>query len=361
MATITAAAGGGNWTDGGTWVGGSAPTAADDAVIDVTAGAITINSGAVCRSLDCNTYTGILTHTAGVTLTVGDGTAGAGNICVRLGAGMTYTLGNATTSAISIVTTSATQQTFTTNGKTVGNLTISNFNTNTNIVLGDALTSTGTISHRGGTFGTANYNISCLRFTNTGATAKTMNLGTSVISITDTAAANLIDLSGTNDTINATTAEFALTSVSTNERTFQLGGTSTLGTIRYTVAGSSGRLYIRGSNTMTNLIVSDSSGAKGLRFEAGTTQIISSASGWQVNGRASNLITIDTNTAGSAATISIASGTVSSDYISLKDSTATGGATFYAGSHSTNVSGNSGWSFTNPPGGNKNRTLMGVG
>jgi hypothetical protein len=32
----------------------------------------------------------------------------------------------------------------------------------------------------------------------------------------------------------------------------------------------------------------------------------------------------------------------------LKDNTATGGATFYAGANSTNVSGNTGWTFTAP-------------
>jgi hypothetical protein len=39
------------------------------------------------------------------------------------------------------------------------------------------------------------------------------------------------------------------------------------------------------------------------------------------------------------------------DYVSLKDSTATGGASFYAGANSTDVSGNTGWTFTAPPGG----------
>lgn len=54
--------------------------------------------------------------------------------------------------------------------------------------------------------------------------------------------------------------------------------------------------------------------------------------------------------AGGQATLSKSSGIVSCDYLSLKDSVATGGATWYAGSHSTNVSGNSGWIFTGSPG-----------
>jgi hypothetical protein len=36
---------------------------------------------------------------------------------------------------------------------------------------------------------------------------------------------------------------------------------------------------------------------------------------------------------------------VNADYVSLKDSTASGGAAFFAGPNSTNVSGNTGWTF----------------
>lgn len=56
-------------------------------------------------------------------------------------------------------------------------------------------------------------------------------------------------------------------------------------------------------------------------------------------------MTVQSSSAGSPATISKPSGIVSCDYLSLKDSTATGGATFYAGSNSTNISGNTGWLF----------------
>lgn len=123
MATITAAAGGGAWQTNGTWVGGVKPTAADDVLLTVTSGAITIDSGAVCRSLDCTGYVSTLTHNSAVTLTIGDATAGTGNNALKFVSGMTYTLGNNATSAISFVSTSATQQTVTFGTQAPGNLT----------------------------------------------------------------------------------------------------------------------------------------------------------------------------------------------------------------------------------------------
>jgi hypothetical protein len=81
-------------------------------------------------------------------------------------------------------------------------------------------------------------------------------------------------------------------------------------------------------------------------FPISVTQTVTN---WNVSGTAGNLVTITSGTAGTAATLSKASGTVSSNYLSLKDSTATGGATWYAGANSTNVSGNSGWIFSAPP------------
>jgi hypothetical protein len=47
--------------------------------------------------------------------------------------------------------------------------------------------------------------------------------------------------------------------------------------------------------------------------------------------------------------LSKASGTVSASYLSIQDSDATGGAAWYAGTTSTNVSNNLGWIFTAPP------------
>lgn len=111
------------WETGGNWDTGSAPTSSDDVVL-TTANACTLAASTSIRSLNASTYTGTFTHNASVTLSIGDGTAGAGNVALAFNttANMTYTLGNATSSAISFVSTSTTVQTVSFNGHNTGNV-----------------------------------------------------------------------------------------------------------------------------------------------------------------------------------------------------------------------------------------------
>jgi hypothetical protein len=110
-----------------------------------------------------------------------------------------------------------------------------------------------------------------------------------------------------------------------------------------TVTTASGSVAITGSNTITT--ISNTAQPVTFTFTISTTQTITN---WNVNGTAGNLVTIVSSVAGTAASLSKSSGTVSADYLSIKDSTATGGAAWYAGANSVNVSGNSGWIFTAP-------------
>ncbi|HEX8347511.1 MAG TPA: hypothetical protein VF657_22675 [Actinoplanes sp.] len=187
MSTITAAPGGGNWSAGATWVGGVAPTAADDVVLDATANGATnvvIDAGAVARSLDCTGYPGILTHTAGVALTLGDATAGAGSVALKMVAGMTYTLGSATTSTVAFVSTSATQQSITTGGKTLGNWTINA--PGGSYILGDANTvgTTSTVTVTAGTFNTGTFGCSWGNFASSNTNTRSLIFGTAAITLT---------------------------------------------------------------------------------------------------------------------------------------------------------------------------------
>lgn len=84
-----------------------------------------------------------------------------------------------------------------------------------------------------------------------------------------------------------------------------------------------------------------------INFNNGTTTTVDNFS---LLGSPGNLVTIDVVFLNSpTATISKSSGIVACDYLSITKSVATGGATFYAGSHSVNGGGNSGWIFSDPP------------
>jgi hypothetical protein len=68
-------------------------------------------------------------------------------------------------------------------------------------------------------------------------------------------------------------------------------------------------------------------------------------------------VSLISSTPGSQATLSKATGVVSCDYLSIQDSNATGGAKWYAGANSLDVSNNTGWIFaaSNPDNPNANR------
>jgi len=130
-ADLYVAVGGGNFNDATTWstspsgapADGTVPTAGDNIFLNGNSGNLTINVNSVCRSIDCTDYTGVITHAAAVNLTIGDGTAGTGNVALKFDALMTYTLGNVTTSAIVFVSTAVGVQTIDWANKTSGNVT----------------------------------------------------------------------------------------------------------------------------------------------------------------------------------------------------------------------------------------------
>lgn len=346
MTTIVAAAGGGNWTAGGTWVGGVAPTASDDAQLTGTSGNVTVNSGAVARSLDATGYTGVLTHSAAVTLTLGTTTAGAGNVALKLVAGMTYTLGNTVTSAITFASSSATQQTVAAAGKTFGTTTFSG--ANGNYILQDAfVTNDALLVSSGCDLTTNSQAVTAATVTVTGA-GSLLALGTSAISLTSTAATNVL-LRTNSAVITAGAATVSITTASANTRTIYIGSAALASvTVNYTVAGSTGALALGlvsgNGQSFGALNFSDASNARTLVIQEGVAQTFGT---FNVSGTAGKLMSVTSRVPGSTATISKASGTVSSDYLTIQDSTATGGAVWYAGVHSTSVSNNTGWLFGN--------------
>lgn len=126
----------------------------------------------------------------------------------------------------------------------------------------------------------------------------------------------------------------------------EIGEISTLGR---PVAGNFYRGQIR-NNILDN--------GTGIVFDADFTSVTAGASSFSessTNAATVSLIgaitqawgrtAIISSTAGTQATLSKSSGVVSCDYLSIQDSNAAGGAAWYAGSHSVNVSDNTGWNF----------------
>lgn len=268
MATLYAKTAGGNWSDAGTWSSTSAsgvdsagpPTAADDVIFEALSGNVTINSAAVCRSLDTTSgtgsYEGTITHNAGVTLTIGDGTAGAGNVALKFNSAITYTLGNASTSAIAFVSTSATQQTITTAGKTLGNIT---FNSSSNgdyaLVDNTTLSATATLTVTKGTFHAdgASDNSGLTHswgiFNSSNSNVRTVNLGASQITMTGTSSSWVIS-TVTNLTFSAGFSTVTFNQSGFSGTTFLNTGSVTFYDLVFSGAGQQ-RIIVQSGSTLT--------------------------------------------------------------------------------------------------------------
>lgn len=335
MATRVAAAGGGNWTAGATWVGGVAPTAADDAQLTVASGNVTIDTGAVARSLDCTGYIGTLTHTASVQILLGDATAGAGNVALKLVAGMTYTLGN-TSSNFAFISTSATQQTITTAGKTLG---VTNINaTGGSYILGDSLTlgSTSTLTLSAGTFNTGNFACSWGLFVLSGAGLKTLTLGSSAITITGLSAG----YSGSGTTFTANTS--VMTFNSSTSATFNGNGVNWNGLSL--VFTNTTDAVLTGVNTVANITRTGPANKTATMTLAGNQTVTGT---YTVNGNSvTNRMLLRSSIAGTARTVTTA--VVSLSNTDFQDITAAGAAGTWTGTSMGNALGNANITFDAP-------------
>ena len=202
----------------------------------------------------------------------------------------------------------------------------------------------GTSAGTGTTFNTNNYSLTCTTFTANTATDRTLNFGTSTVSLSSTGTA-WTTLIPTGLTLNIASSTINLTSAGTSSRFFNLPTTGgyTFGTIGLNGTGISVTQFTNaGGNTITTLN-STKTTAHTVRFQTLHTTTFTN---FNISGTAGNLVTIDSTVAGTQATVNAPS-TISRDYLSIRDSAATGGP-WYAGANSVNTSNNTGWIFTVP-------------
>ena len=323
-----------NWSDSSGGLGGfSVPTAADNVFFDansnvgVTAFTVTMaNTPRVCNDFTASGLDGAMTLAgASIGLTVsGSLTFQATNFTRTYSGGTTF---NATTTGKTITTNGVSIAAVTFNG-VGGNWSLSSALSGTIITL-----TNGTLDLDGKTCTTSNR-------LQTGSGTKNLTFNGGLLVCSNSGATAFLNSNPTGFTTTAGTGTGTISMTAAIAKTFAGAG----GTFNCTLnQGGAGALTITGSNTFGN--ITNTTQPASVLFTAGTT---STFSNFSLSGTAGNLITIGSVTAASH-TLSKASGTVSSDYLSISRSTATGGAGWYAGANSTDGGNNSGWVFTAPP------------
>lgn len=197
--------------------------------------------------------------------------------------------------------------------------------------LQDAVSTTLGINVATGSFVAGAYNVTCATFIAGG----TLSSGSGTWTLTGTG--NVMSGTGA---ISLADSTIVVSNTTATSKTF-VGNSKTYGNI--TVSGNA--VTITGNNTFKTLAVNTAGHATGLKLFQGNTQTIT---GMTTNGSDGSLAKMASFTNGATHTLSKASGVVSVDYMSIRDSIAQGGALWYAGDHSTDVSGNTGWVFTGP-------------
>ncbi|NTW32265.1 MAG: hypothetical protein HGB12_06530, partial [Bacteroidetes bacterium] len=329
----------------------SIPTAADDVFFTGAGGGAsnsTISSDITIRSLNCAGYSNTLTHNAGVTLSIGDATAGAGNIALNFPYSMTYAKMDQATSAISFISTSSTVQTiqityFQIINKQLGNTTFNGVGGSWQLAGELTIGASGTLSIINGTLNQSTYGMYIGKLIMGAGGTLTLSGYAFYLSGTGTIFDN--NAAGT---VNTGTGIINITDQSNTAVTFA-GGGKTYNNIWFSRGASTASITISGNNTF-NDFNDKGSAAHSILFAAGSSQTVNT---FTVSGTADYQITINSDDNSSTHTlVKAGGGTISCDYLNIQHSVASPSNTWFAGAtpaHTTNnqatTSAGSGWIF----------------
>ena len=262
-------------------------------------------------------------------LDFGTTTFNPGTTALNLAGGLTLSSGGTYTTLTPTILGTGT---ITSNGKTIPALIV---NTTGTATLADALIASGAFTLTQGTLTCSTFSVTSATFASTGTATRSMS-GSGTYTITGAGATAFSNASATGITITGLT----ISMTAATAKTFAGGG----GSYPTLNQGGAGALTISGNNSFSDLTATTRPST--ITFTASSTQTFTA---FTLSGILGSLVTINSSTPGTRAILSKASGTVSVNYLSIQDSNATGGAGWYAGTTSTNVSNNLGWIFTAPP------------
>jgi len=320
-----------------------APTRVDAVFFDANSGSGTVtldstNGALEAGSLNCTGFTGTIVDFDYSPVNL------YGNL--TLGSGGTYGISGQTVN-LSFYSSG----TMVSNGTSTPYLNIDADGLYITLTLGDTFELSSLNIYNNAVFNTNNYNLTLNSFF---ASAGTLNLGSSSITLSYFYTEPEVTVNAGTSTINMAYDVFQ----DPYDWEFY-GGGHTYYNLNFLTDADTGTEYggVYDNNTFHS--ITNSVQPIDVAFVPNTTQTITGTFG--VSGTAGNLVTLRSTLPGTQFTLSKSSGTVSTDYLSLQDSAATGGAAWYAGTHSTNVSNNTGWIFTAPPGPGGQTVTIGPG
>ncbi len=316
----------------------SVPTSSDDVFFDgVGTGASdsTLSAAITIRSLNMTGYTNTLTHNV-LTLSIGDGTAGASNNALIFGS-LTYTLVSSVTSQIAFISTSATQQNVNYNGKTAGNV---NFNGTGGSWKLTGTLANNTVSLTKGSLDTNGQTLNLGSMDSTNTNTRTLTLGSSSITLSVGSGNAWNTGTTTNLTFNANSSIITLSGATT---TF-IGGGLTYNEVDLT---GSGTATVTGANTFTNFNRTGTA-VKTDALSLSANQTVSSSLTLSGNSTTNRLL-VKTDTLGTARTITangITNLIQNADFIDITGAGSYGWNISAATGNSGDCGGNSGITFT---------------
>lgn len=316
-----------SFTSGGTGNNVVTPDLYDTVYFDANSGSgnCTVDANITINNLICTGFTGTLTKANRITLLGPTLTLGSGMTLSDTGSDWQINPPSGVTTSVDLGgKTLAT--TFWLNGG-AGNVTLTN-NFNSTASINASGSGSANLNFNG-------YNVTCDSISGNNPT---ITLGSGTITLTGTG--TVWGFTGTTVTANTSTIKCT----STGSAITFAGNGKTFNNLWFDRGASTSVINITGANTFAEL-KDTGTAAHTLRLPASTTTTVTT---FTVNGTQNNEITIDSSSAGSAATLSKASGTVNCDWIKLKDNTASGGATFNA-TNTVNQGNVTGWNITSPP------------
>lgn len=168
-----------NWaaTSGGA-NNASVPTTGDAVVFDASSGAGTsvMDVALSLIAMDCNGFTGTLTHNVSITLTISGNDAGApASNTLRFSSGMTYTA--ASNSRLITMTSTSGTSSITCNGKTIGSLTCNGVGGTFQQSDSLLIRSDGTLTLTNGTFNANGFDVTAGFVSSNNSNTRTMTMG----------------------------------------------------------------------------------------------------------------------------------------------------------------------------------------